>query len=199
MLSINSGAIALQNSKGEKTMKKRRIAIIAFVLVAALTLSVGYAYVFRDLKIEGKAKSTIDNLNVVFSDAKIDPDATTDECESSSSAGTAGDYVISMTASGLKKIGDKVVAVYTIKNYNEYDVTLAQPAITKTGDEAYFNVETDWGTGTKTLAATGETGDNITVTVTVSLADSSADGVACDFIITIKAEAGTPTNPGTGA
>ena len=169
-------------------MKKRRIAIIAFVLVAALTLSVGYAYVSRDLKIEGKAKSTIDNLNVVFSKAELVVADTTDTCEASSSAGTAGDYVISMTASGLKKIGQKVVAVYTIKNNNEYDVTLKEPAIDKTGDASYFNVETDWGTGTKTIEAAGTQ----EVIVTVSLADSSADAVACDFIITIKAEAGTP-------
>ena len=175
-------------------MKKRRIAIIAFVLVAALTLSVGYALLTRDLKIEGKAKSTPDNLNVVFSASEIVLADTTDHCEASSSVGAPGDFAISMTASNMTKIGDKVVAKYTIKNNNEYDVTLKKPTISSTGDSAYFKVSTDWGeNATVTLGDCNSTdGSNLKVViVTVELVDSSADPLACDFVITINASAGT--------
>lgn len=168
-------------------MKKRRIAIIAFVLVAVLTISVGYAALTRDVKIEGKAKSTPDNINVVFSAAEIVTADTTDGAEASSAVGAPGDYAISMTAANLVKIGDKVVAKYTIKNNNEYDVTLAEPTITETGHSDYFDVSTDWGTGTFNLEA-GKTKD---VVVTVQLVDSSADPLSCDFVITINASAGT--------
>lgn len=169
-------------------MKNRRIVIVAFILVAALTMSVGYALLSRDLKIEGKAKSTPDNINVIFSAAEIDAAATTDSAEASSSAGAPGDYTISMTASNLVKIGEKVVAKYTIKNNNEYDVTLKKPTITETGDAEYFEVTTDWGTDASITLEAGKTKDII---VTVELVDSSADPLACDFEIIINASAGT--------
>ncbi|MBE6547286.1 MAG: hypothetical protein E7667_00200 [Ruminococcaceae bacterium] len=168
-------------------MKKRRIAIIAFILAAVLTISVGYAALTRDLKVEGKAKSTPDNLNVVFSASELVLAETTDGAEASSAVGAPGDFAISMTAANLVKIGDKVVAKYTIKNNNEYDVTLAEPTISETGHSDYFEVSTDWGTGTFLLEA-GRTKD---VIVTVELVDSSADPLACDFVITINASAGT--------
>ena len=168
-------------------MKKRRIAILAFVLIAVLTISVGYAALTRDLKIEGKAKSTPDNINVIFSASELVLADTTDTAEASSAVGAPGDFAISLTASNLIKIGDKVVAKYTIKNNNEYDVTLAVPTISETGDADYFEVSTDWGASTFLLAA-GQTKD---VIVTVTLVDSSADPLACDFVITINASAGT--------
>ncbi|MBQ9086217.1 MAG: hypothetical protein IJY47_03420 [Clostridia bacterium] len=179
-------------------MKKRRT-IIAFLLIAALCLGVGYAGLARDLSITGKAKSTPHNLDVYFSAASIkeatvlgseaEDTARKGTIETTSGVGTPGDITISLTASGMSKAGDKLTATYTITSDNEYDVTVAVPVITQAQGSA-FKITTTWGTAAKTLTSDAP---SVTFEVTVELLTPSADAINEDFTITFNASAGTQT------
>jgi len=183
-------------------MKKRRIVIAAFLICATLIAGIGYAETFETLHINGKATTTATDIAVYFTAAEI----TSDSSGGGSTAGVlgadgAGVKSLTLTARGLKKANETVVATYTITNSSDYPVKLQAPEIT-VDDSENFSVSTSFqgdakevGEGApaeyetfRTLGAGTNNTYTFTVTVTLKNTPSSIQGLSTDFLIKIKAD-----------
>ena len=171
-------------------MKKRRTLIISLLLIAALCLGIGYASITRDLYVQGTAKTTPADINVVFTDGTSVTDAEAADVAretaimAASSVGSTGDKVISFNAFGLTNPTESVTAVFHVKNNNSYPVTLTAPAV-ESGDSNTLNhfavtvgklqtmVDGTATDLTGNLAAGGTA--FFTVTVTLNSNDSAAE------------------------
>ena len=183
-------------------MKKRRTLIISLLLVAALALGVGYATITRDLSVQGTAKSTPADINVVFTTgtAIVSADSPTNDTAreaaivAASSVGSTGDKVISFNAFGLTNPGESVTAVFHVINNNSYPVTLTAPSLdTNTSTLEHFSVsvgDLQTTVGGSATALTGNLAANstafFTVTVTLDSNDSAAE-IAESFQIHLNA------------
>lgn len=184
-----------------KTMKNRRTVLLAFLLIACLCIGIGYAYVATDLVVKGTATTAVAVIDVEFSDAEVTgaSSASGDSAHegaivSASTVGAPGDTTISFTAAGLTYDNDEVTATFTITNYNEYAVKIADPTVS-----ALVNFESEiggWGAGDSNAydanVLTLEAGASEVFTVTVKLTAPSADKLNETFTVTFKASAGTP-------
>ena len=169
-------------------MKKRRLVIAAFLLLAVVFVGVGFAETATQLNINGTASTSATNINVYFSNGRITskPDYVT------ATPGVAGENVkaITLTVSGLQKINDTVIATYTITNASDYHVDVEVPTVTVSGDDAaQFTVTTDFGDAKKCLEPNGQEGNTIDVVVTVKLLKTpdSIEGYNCSFTINFHA------------
>ena len=185
-------------------MKNRRTVLLAFLLIACLCIGIGYAYVATDLVVKGTATTAVAVIDVEFSDAEVTgaSSASGDSAHeaaivSASTVGAPGDTTISFTAAGLTYDNDEVTATFTITNYNEYAVKIADPTVS-----ALVNFEPTiggWGDGDSNTydanVLTLEAGASEVFTVTVKLTAPSADKLNETFTVTFKASAGTPLTP----
>lgn len=143
-------------------MKNKKVFIGVFLVLAVLTLGIGYAAISDiTLNINGtaSAKPSDDNFKVLFTD---DPITVSDAAKVT--ATKTDDLNATIAVKDLTAKGDKVTATYTMKNDSpDLSASIALPTITNSNEE-YFNVTTDWQAA-KTVAS----GDTVTVTVTVEL------------------------------
>ena len=127
-------------------MKKRRIVITAFLLVACMVIGLGYANISRTLKVNGNIETGASTLEVYFTTA--------------ASAGGEGNLcsaaaldnpvdnkstAVTMNTGTMNTPGQTASAVFTIKNFMEdvaVSVTHANHYITLNGqtDSTYFVV-----------------------------------------------------------
>jgi len=145
-------------------MKKRRSFIIALLLVATLTLGIGYAALSDVLDIQGTAEISAGiaeeafNQDVYFSEvssgtgytASINPD---------------NNDKATFTATGFSQVGDKVSVTFTIKNDSEHYAANVTPRLLQNSNEEYFGISSDWNSTMQTIDA----GGTKTITVTVEL------------------------------
>jgi len=115
-------------------MKNRRITIVAFLLIAALTLGFGYAAVTNVLDIQGSTSVSITaaeeefNKNVYFTGVVDKTDNVVESITDSNAYGytaninTNNNDKAQFTVTGLKKSGDKVAITYEIKNASAHEV-----------------------------------------------------------------------------
>ena len=155
-------------------MKKRRTLIIPLLLVAALTLGIGYAALSDVLDIQGTAEISAGiaeeafNQDVYFSavapgtgiTASINPD---------------NNDKATFTATGFSQVGDTVSVTYTIKNDSEHYAANVTPELIQNSNAAYFNITSDWASTMQTIAAGGE--KTITITVELIKLPTAADGL----------------------
>lgn len=155
-------------------MKKRRTLIIPLLLVAALTLGIGYAALSDVLDIQGTAEISAGiaeeafNQDVYFSavapgtgiTASINPD---------------NNDKATFTATGFSQVGDKVTVTYTIKNDSEHYAANVTPKLLQNSNETYFKLTSDWASTMQTIAAGGE--KTITITVELIKLPTAADGL----------------------
>lgn len=176
----------MQNSKkgASKMIKRRRLAIVTFAIVALLLVSVGFAFITGDLSITATAKSGPQDFNVVFTKAKLIDlnDAAQDgkvltvkventKLESENAevtiGGTTGAFVTTMTVENIATTADSVTVHFTVKNNNKVPmkVTVADPA-TSIFNAAYGFTSSD-ATLTKsaTIAANAEAIFEVTITL----------------------------------
>ena len=154
-------------------MKNRKRIVVAFLLVVALVLGVGYAALTDVLSITGTADISAGNAqsafdeDIYFSDAVVlDPISSSDKAEVTS------DNDVAMFASyGLASKGDVTNFKFTIKNDSDLDVTIS-PVLTVVGDDnavavanTWFSVYSDWNG----LPHTVDANSSIEYTVTVEL------------------------------
>lgn len=143
-------------------MKNKKVFIGVFLVLAVLTLGIGYAAISDiTLNINGtaSAKPSNDNFKVLFTDDEI-----TVSDAAKVTATKTDDLNATITVKDLTAKGDKVTATYTMKNDSpDLSASIALPTITNSNEE-YFNVTTDWQAA-KTVAS----GNTVTVTVTVEL------------------------------
>ena len=176
-------------------MKNRRITIVAFLLIAALTLGFGYAAVTNVLDIQGSA--TVDasvaekefNEDIYFTGVVVD-----DELKTSVVAGDNKGYTANInannndkaqfTVTGLANAGDYKEITFRIQNDSEHEATVTIKTNTNT-NEADFTFTNDIGEG-KTLAA----GSYVDVTVKVALKHQLTSSATASFVVELNVTAG---------
>ena len=182
-------------------MKNRRITIVAFLLIAALTLSFGYAAVTNVLDIQGSTSVSATaaeeefNKNVYFTGVVDNTDNVVASITDSATYGytaninTNNNDKAQFTVTGLKKSGDKYSITFEIQNDSAHDATISVKKATNTNEDAfgfsyYFGSE---GTKTTTIAKNGGTAQ---VTVVISLDVQLTEAASASFVLELNVTAG---------
>ena len=189
-------------------MKKRRIVITAFLLVACMLIGVGYAAITGSITINGKTSAGVhsDNFKVIIEQGtevvkKNGATLTNPTGEGvtpyySFTYGTLGTSVIANINEGvLTQEGDTVTITFTILNESEsLHAKVSYKTLTHDNDE-YFEVTTDFS-GERTLGEKGSGTDSTTVTVTIQLLKTLAEGSkTCDAQLLLDTSAVEITTP----
>ena len=180
-------------------MKNRRIAIVAFLLVAALTLGFGYAAVTNVLDIQGSVTVPVTDAEKEFNEDIYFSGVVNGENVVSSVDASAGlDYTANINSNnndkaqfsvtGIEKKGDSVSITFEIKNDSEHDATVTLKSLTNTDDTNfefgyYFGSE---GTTTTTILA----GQTTRVTVNVELIKQLVAAGSASFVVELNVTAG---------
>ena len=145
-------------------MKKRRRLITAVLLIAALTLGVGYAALSDVLDIQGTAEISAGiaeeafNQDVYFS-------AVTSGTGITASINVDNNDKGSFTATGFSQVGDKVSCTFTITNDSEHYDADVTPKLLQNSNAEFFGISSDWESTMQTIPA----GESKTITITVEL------------------------------
>ena len=175
-------------------MKKRRTLIIAMLLIAALTIGIGYAAVSGALVIDGKVVANAQPFNMHFT--KFVAGESTSEltnvpamaCPDLENGAIAKS--VTLNINGMASVGDTITGTLTIENRNDCDMNVSVESIlygstagtvTENASE-YFEVSTNWGTETKTIAPD----DEETIVVTVKMIKSCTEAYEGYFRIAIN-------------
>ena len=181
-------------------MKKRRTVVAVFLIVAILTLGIGYAALSDDLTVTAGANSPAFDPNVYFASdyditsgtrngaavSDVKSDDTSNDDYAITVSGTGTDEIVIDVDSFLATKDDEIVLVFTVVNESNFEVTLSNPTVTAAGTDGTF-------TATAVLAATTlapKTGTT-TLTVTITMANdiSGNDAAEETFTIAITANA----------
>ena len=149
-------------------MKARRLAIIAFALVAVLTIGVGYAALNDALSVTGTgsiSKTAADDQfdgEVYFTGSPV-----VEKCEATIATGEKPDSATITIEDTLAIVGDYATATFTVKNESAVPVTI----VTNTSNDSdHFRVTAEYPDG-NSIAADGQ----ITVTVKIVLKATVGD------------------------
>ncbi len=168
-------------------MKKRRSVVIAFLLVAALVMGVGYAALTDVLDITGSADINQSAAEEAFNqDVYFKDDITIHESGNTSSVNPDNNDKASFTVTSLKGAGDTASFTYTIVNDGDVPATVTPSLKAGTGNtnSEYFDISSDWNGASKELAAHGGT---LTYKVTVTLKKTPVESISGSFIIELTA------------
>lgn len=173
-------------------MKKRKTAILAFLLCAGIGLGVGYAEVNENLNITGTGKASPSDTNFVVKFAVGAPTTDAGSTGATVTATRTGDLAATFGVTGLTTRGQSVSATYTIENHStEFKANLQSATVKNVDDneDAYFTVTATFGSKTTLEAKSGETVDASTVTVTVTLDKTPTEEQSLSFDVEIFTEA----------
>ena len=162
-------------------MKKKRTFLVVALLVAALSLAVGYAAITKNLEVTGSASATTndDNFKVRFTGTPETSDG------SKVTAKVTGELAATINVSDLTTTGDTVTATYEIENYSaELGASLAVGTI-ENSNKDYFEVTASLG------AASIAAGAKTTLTVTVKLLKTPVENQTTDITVPVTATATT--------
>lgn len=135
-------------------MKNRKTVVVAFLLIAAMLLGVGYAALTDTLNLAGDFEVSHANAENAFDEdvyfsAVSSGEGYTAEILSDPDRG----YV---KVTGLSGQGDTISVTYTIKNENAFPVSvLIDPINTTTTNTEYFKVTSSLGAEAFTIDANG--------------------------------------------
>lgn len=126
-------------------LKKRRIVVAAFLVVAILALGIGYAAVSTTLDFMGTASvstaatENVLNADVVFTAAEA---VASNGGTTSTAVLAMNDKRISFEAKDFAAIGDKVTIVGTIKNKGDadYNVSITPRLVAPATTNDYFDI-----------------------------------------------------------
>lgn len=178
-------------------MKKKRLVIAAFLLVACAFLGIGYAAITDDLSITGTVKTGVDNENfiVVFDDSSANEPVIETVCGAGSpiadhtvTVDGLGTVSASIVIDSFKAKGDKAVITLTVANKSKVeDLTANLTEITVSNLNSEYTVTAVWASGnaTETLAVGSTT--KIIVTV-VSNKTFTTNTTATNFTVSFKAQ-----------
>lgn len=179
-------------------MKNRKTIIVAFLLVAAMAIGVGYAALTDTLTIIGNAHIDTDIANSTF-DQRVYFSASA--ASSTTGTGTEDDVAshttddATFTANKLAVVGEKSVFTFTIKNDSNVDATISVNPTKLSGDANPTNSNSDKFTvdyaypDGMTIAKNGGT---IKVTVTVTVAEPVTSATSATFGIELTATSVEP-------
>ena len=154
-------------------MKNRRFLVFAFVAVALLCMGIGYSTLVDTLTINGTVGTTgsanVENeevFNVEFTEV-----TTPVVVKVGGSAVTA---TATVNVSNMGVYGEKVTAVYTVKNFETtaaYDASVVASVVVKDGENVVnnypFTVSAVFGNSASTTIANNDTAE-LTVVITMS-------------------------------
>ena len=174
-------------------MKNRKSVVVAFLLVAAMLLGVGYAALTDTLTIIGNAHIDLDTANKTFDEKIYFSDA---QATSSTGTGTKDDVVsfsdddATYTANKLAVLNEESEFTFTIKNDSNVDAEISVAPQKLSGvtnpsnsNPEVFEVTYEYPQG-KTIAKNGGT---ITVVVTVKLIKPVTSATSATFGIELTA------------
>ena len=174
-------------------MKNRKFVVVAFLVLAAMLLGVGYAALTDTLTIIGNAHIDIDVANKTF-DERIYFSAS--EATSSTGTGTTADVVshtaddATFTANKLATVGEKSVFTFTIKNDSNVDAVISVNTTKLSGAENPSNSNTDKFTVEYAYPDgmnVTKNGGEITVVVTVTVKEPVTTATSATFGIELTA------------
>ncbi len=174
-------------------MKKRKIVVVAFLLIAVLLLGVGYAAVTDTLTIIGNAHIDMGQVETTF-DQNIYFSAAA--ATSSTGTGTTDDVAsftpddATFTANKLAIVGEKSVFTFTITNDGNVDAVISVNATKLSGDTNPSNSNTEKFTVTYAYPegmTVAKDGGTITVVVTVEVANPVTTATSATFGIEFTA------------
>lgn len=197
-------------------MKNRKVLIVSFVLVACLTIGIGFAALTGSLRADGIVHINLDDSNLKVQYKKTGESAQFTEAGSDSPAVlTADQYTIEYASedtvatvtikSGvLNKIGDKVVIhLPIVNNSTDLDALVKAPTITMQGNATTYltvngvaaSLRDADATGNVTLkcasnnsGVVGETCLELTIVLNDVPTESN---VTCNFSVAINTESAT--------
>lgn len=183
-------------------MKNRKRIVVAFMLVAVLMLSVGYATLTTHLNIDGGATVSVEGAqNSYAEDIKF----TAVTSDPSMYAASIGDgKTADFTITGLKGAEDKVTITYDITNNGDLDSLVKLDVGYPTNDkDAFFDLEItdpnggDYETAGVVLNATQTIKISVTVTLKETPTNTDAPTVGNFYIrlVSTTTEENTGTNP----
>ena len=175
-------------------MKNRRITIVAFLLIAALTLGFGYAAVTNVLDIQGSASVSATaaeaefNENVYFSGVKkgdelVQSIVAGDNLGYTANINTNNNDKAQFTVTGLEKSGDKYSITFVIQNDSAFDAKVSVKTNTNTNSTNFAFTNS---LASNTIAA----GGSVEVTVTVALISELTSAASGSFVIELDVTAG---------
>lgn len=169
-------------------MKNRKSVIVAFLLVAAMLLGVGYAALTDDLSIGVTAGANLDDYTeefqediyfsavsaVTYSNSKTTgASAIIDEANDA----TKDTGKIEVAAGTLVNKGDSITVTYTIKSDSDLNATVTLAPITNSD---HFTVTTNWNAA-QNLTAGGTVDVTVTVTLTTTPDETVTESITLNF------------------
>ena len=168
-------------------MKNRRNVVVAFMLVAVMLLSIGYAALTDTLDITGSADVNQSAAEEAFNEDIYFSAAVANEAGNTASVNNDNNDKASFTAKTLKGKGDKVTFTFTINNDGDVAATITPKLNASLGNTNpdYFKLTSDWNGEAKVLGA----GSEITYTVTIELLKTPTETIAGSFLVELTAVA----------
>ena len=154
-------------------MKNRKFVVVAFVVIAAMLMGVGYAALTDTLTIIGNANVDIAGANSVFDEKIYFSDAKVVKGVDGKDLVTFTPDDATYTVHGLATIADEAVFLFTITNDSNLDALISVESTKQSGAENPSNSNTDAFTVTYEYPdgmTVDSNGGTITVQVTVKLA-----------------------------
>lgn len=177
-------------------MKTRRIVVFMFLLVASLTLGIGYAAVSKHLQISGisSVKSpTAEDFDVTFTQVNdpVNTESASGVKVTSNDIQASDAHVVILSLGGFKELNDEITLTYDVSysvKEEGINAKLSTPAaafVTET-NASYFAVTCSFD---KTVLTSAD--DTAVLTVNVKLVKVPTDDVTADYKITFNADAVT--------
>ena len=203
-------------------MRNRKTIIVAFLLVAAMAIGVGYAALTDTLTIIGNAHIDVGQANTAFDSKIYFSAAQADEIKSgdtvtrdlSTGTGATADVAsftaddATFTANRLAVKDEYSTFIFTITNDSNVDATITVGATKQSGDTNPSNSnESIFGVTYKYVKSTGvafgneedivipSNGGTITVEVTVTVKEPVTSATSATFGIELTATTVDPANP----
>lgn len=150
-------------------MKKRRIIILAFMLIAVMVVGIGFAAYSTTLAIHGTTAVSAEAID--FTEDVQFVSATSDN-EAFGTASPGDGQTATFEVNGMTAYNDRVTFTYTIKNSSTYDVNIAITTHPTPASPSKCSVTTMLSSDTITAGGT------ITATVIVVLNENVTEAIA---------------------
>lgn len=175
-------------------MKNRKLVVVAFLLVSAMVLGVGYAALNDTLDITGSADVSQVAAEkefeekVYFTAAVANGDGTTN----TASVNADNNDKASFSINTLAQKNDTASFTFTIVNTSDLNAVVTPALSANLGNTMpeYFEVTSDWSGAPRTISA----GGTETYTVTVKLLKTPTETISGSFLIELKAVADEASN-----
>ncbi len=179
-------------------MKKRRFAIVAFLLCACLAIGAGYAALTDALSMTGYAEVKTTQSSSVFDEKIYFKSATAPTTAAGTTTGTSGvadtasvsgtdPDVATFSINSLALKDEYATFTFVIENTSEFDanITISKQPTANTG---YFDTKIEFPNG-QTVSA----GGTLTVTVTTKLIKNVTENISASTTIEFTATTVDPT------